>query len=97
MDTVAGQGSPVRMGLYAFDGEYSLYNLVNDTADLNAVKTGIGTLSDFTGTDPLSTNLNGAVINGIIGLDGRVNKRKTASRRGLLTTGTVIVISDCDD
>jgi hypothetical protein len=97
IDDVDAQGHPVRIALYAFDGAYSLYPVIPDTDDLAQASANMPTLDDLVAGDPLSTNLYGAVINGIIGNDRAQHKRKTASRRGLVTTGTVIVISDGDD
>ena len=97
LDQLNAQTTPIRFSAYLFDGGISLYEFVPDTGNFSAAKTTLDSLASESGDDSASTNLYGAIIEGIEEVEEIQNNRKLASDRGIVTAGTVIVVSDGDD
>jgi hypothetical protein len=87
---LAGPGQHV--GIYVFDGRSYLEEIVPFTGDKAILLEGLDSLLSFKVVDR-STNLNGAVINGIERLQAALQYEETA----LLTAGTMVVFTDGTD
>lgn len=99
LDTLGGPGasSPPRVAVFGFDGKPYLYELVPETTDLAAAKAQLAILNTFEGNDPASTNLYGAVQLGLDRLDRAITLKNRVHDDGLLSAGTLVVISNGDD
>jgi hypothetical protein len=97
LDALVAQGGHYRFAVYLFDGKPYLYEFIPDTDDLAAAREALDNLAAQDGRDPSSSNVYGAVIEGIHTIDRARTLREQVSTYGLLTTGTLIVVSDGDD
>ena len=79
-----------KVAVYAFDGSPQIHQISGFTGGNNAV-TGVDRLDNFKARDP-STNLNGAVMEGI-----RILERQMASASTPLSFGTLVVFTDGTD
>lgn len=84
------EGSSQRVAVYAFDGEEDIHSIVGFTTEGGATA-GVARLSGFRPDDP-STNLHGAVVQGIATLDAAM-----AASRTPLHFGTLVVFTDGSD
>ncbi len=80
-----------RVAIFTFDGRADLQPLVDFTTDDAALHAGIDSLSGYTPVDP-STNLNGAVVEGIGILDAQV-----AASTAAIVAGSLVVFTDGSD
>ena len=85
----AGQSTAV----FTFDGREDLQLLVDFTEDVSSLKAGIASLSDYEVVDK-STNLNGAIIEGLEVLD---SLRSQNEQSGVLFAGSLAVFTDGTD
>jgi hypothetical protein len=97
IDSLERQGGRHQVSVLLFDGKPYLYEFQPDTSDLATVRERLDMLASTPGSDPASSNVYGAVIEGIHELERARNLRELVNNLGLLTTGTLIVISDGDD
>ena len=97
LDQLEKAGGDYRFSVFLFDGSADLYEFIKDTDDLAAARKTLGMLNSQTGADPSSSNVYGAVIEGIRKLDRARSLRQIVNDYGILTTGTLIVVSDGDD
>jgi hypothetical protein len=96
LDSIAGEEGQ-EVAIYLFDGRESIRQLVGFTKDSRALQSAIDALSKATITgDPgydISTNLNGAVQQGITVL----NEHQSQIAEGALFTGTLVTFTDGTD
>ncbi|MGB1700604.1 MAG: vWA domain-containing protein, partial [Nannocystaceae bacterium] len=95
LTTLDAQSQQYRVAIYAFDGDLSTF--LGETGDLQAAITALDGLPQYTGPDPLSTDLHGAYAWVLRQLDRDQDMRRLPNENGTLTTGTMLVISDGDD
>jgi len=79
-----------KVGIYAFDGDTQIHPIAPFTTG-GALANGAGRLGSFKSRDP-STNLNGAVLEGL-----KVLRRQMSSSAAPLTFGTLVVFTDGTD
>lgn len=79
-----------KVAVYAFDGSAQIHQIQGFTAGAGAVQ-GVDRLDSFKARDP-STNLNGAVVEGL-----NVLQRQMATSSTPLTFGTLVVFTDGTD
>lgn len=84
-------GKTQRVGVYAFDGSEKIHPIVAFTEQEGAVQGGLEGLRTYKPKDP-STNLNGAVVQGL-----RTLRRALDRDRRPLKFGTLVVFSDGTD
>lgn len=84
------EGSHQRVAVYAFDGEEAIHSIVGFTTEGGATG-GVARLSGFRPRDP-STNLHGAVVQGLATLDAAMEASRTP-----LHFGTLVVFTDGSD
>lgn len=84
-------GKTQKVGVYAFDGGEDLYSVVRFTEEPGSIDGGLEGLRAYKSKDP-STNLNGAVVQGLEVLDEALQKDKRP-----LKFGTLVVFSDGSD
>lgn len=84
-------GKTQEVGVSAFDGEENIHTVVRFTGAKGSVEGGLEGLRTFKPKDP-STNLNGAVVQGLEQLDKALNKDKRP-----LKFGTLVVFTDGTD
>ena len=97
LDALVAQGGQYRFAVFLFDGKPYLYEFIKDTTDLEGARDALSKLAGQGGSDPSSSNVYGAVIEGVHQIDRARTLRELVSQYGLLTTGTLIVVSDGDD
>ena len=90
---VSTVGSGQSTAIYTFDGRADLQPLVDFTEDVEALKAGIDSLSAYEVVDK-STNLNGAILNGLGVLDQIKQQHEGA---GVLFAGSLAVFTDGTD
>lgn len=84
-------GKTQKVGVYAFDGDKKLHSVVPFTSTQGSVKGGLNGLRNYKPKDP-STNLHGAVVEGIETLHEGLKKEDKP-----LKFGTLVVFSDGAD
>ncbi|MBL9002944.1 MAG: VWA domain-containing protein [Myxococcales bacterium] len=84
-------GQLQKVAIYGFDGSTQLYPLLNFTKGGDAVRSVSERLSSFKGRDP-STNLNGAVVEGL-----KVLEKAVAHEPTPLKFGSLVVFTDGSD
>ena len=84
-------GKTQRVGVYAFDGSEKIHPIVAFTEREGAVQGGLDGLRTYKPKDP-STNLNGAVVQGLRTLRGALERDRRP-----LKFGTLVVFSDGTD
>ncbi|WP_245677917.1 vWA domain-containing protein [Chondromyces crocatus] len=84
-------GKQQKVGVYAFDGEAKIHSVVPFTEAQGSVKGGLEGLRRYKPKDP-STNLHGAVVEGLKELKKELDKDKRP-----LKFGTLVVFSDGTD
>jgi hypothetical protein len=84
------EGSNQRVAVYAFDGEEDIHSIVGFTTEGGAAA-GVARLSSFRPQDP-STNLHGAVVQGLATLDEALSHSRVP-----LHFGTLVVFTDGTD
>jgi hypothetical protein len=84
------EGSSQRVAVYAFDGEAEIHEIVGFTTEGGATA-GVARLSGFHSQDP-STNLHGAVVQGLTALDEALSHSQVPLR-----FGTLVVFTDGTD
>src|SRR5690349_1229924 len=84
-------GKSQKVGVYAFDGEVKIHSVVPFTEAQGSVQGGLEGLRSYKPKDP-STNLHGAVIEGL-----RELKKELAKDKRPLKFGTLVVFSDGTD
>ncbi len=98
LDQLKQAGGEYWVSVLLFDGKPYLYEFIKDTNDLAAARAQLDNLNkQQLSKDSSSSNVYGAVIEGIHKLDRAQAMRKLVNNLGVLTTGTLIVISDGDD
>lgn len=97
IDELVSMGSQYRFALFLFDGSTYLYPFIEDTGDLGDARQRLDELAQAAGDDPSSSNVYGAVIEGLDQLERAMSLRNLVSSLGTLNVGTLIVISDGDD
>jgi uncharacterized protein YegL len=90
---VGGKPSPVKLGIWWFDGEADLHPLVSPTNDKIALKSGIDGLTPGMSADN-STNLYGAVIEGA---DIASSALATLQGQQILAGASVVIFTDGTD
>jgi uncharacterized protein YegL len=92
-ETEAAYGSK-EMALYWFDGEAEIHQLVFFTSDKDSLTSAVQEINEGISSDN-STNLNGAVVQGV----GLVESRLEETRRDLdlSTAGSVVIFTDGTD
>jgi hypothetical protein len=80
-----------KVAIYAFDGEEKIHKITDFTGSAGGAQARANSLSGFTPKDP-STNLNGAIIQGLQVLDEGLEKAENP-----LKIGTLVVFSDGTD
>ncbi len=95
VDAIMPEGSNVSyyMGIYWFDGEDKLHNLVPFTLDKTTLKTGIDNITANISADN-STDLFGAVIKGT---QIATNELATIQQKGILAASSVVTFTDGTD
>jgi hypothetical protein len=84
-------GQTQQVAVYAFDGQKDIHPIVGFTAGGGSVRGGIGGLLSYKPKDP-STNLNGAVVEGLKVLEKQMEKSTQPLR-----FGTLVVFTDGSD
>lgn len=84
------EGSSQRVAVYAFDGEEEIHEIVGFTTEGGATA-GVARLGGFRPRDP-STNLHGAVVQGLATLDEALSRSQVPLR-----FGTLVVFTDGTD
>jgi hypothetical protein len=84
-------GKTQKVGVYAFDGAEDIYSVVRFTEEPGSIEGGLDGLRTYKSKDP-STNLNGAIVQGLEVLDKALEKDKRP-----LKFGTLVVFSDGSD
>jgi hypothetical protein len=84
-------GKTQKVGVYAFDGGEDIYSVVRFTEEPGSIDGGLEGLRAYKSKDP-STNLNGAIVQGLEVLDKALEKDKRP-----LKFGTLVVFSDGSD
>jgi len=84
-------GKQQKVGVYAFDGSEKLYSVTPFTESQGSVQGGLDGLKSFKAKDP-STNLHGAVVEGL-----RELKKSLDQDKKPLKFGTLVVFSDGTD
>jgi hypothetical protein len=84
-------GKTQKVGVYAFDGGEDIYSVVRFTEEPGSIEGGLEGLRTYKSKDP-STNLNGAIVQGLAVLDKELDKDKRP-----LKFGTLVVFSDGSD
>jgi hypothetical protein len=84
-------GQTQQVAVYAFDGAKELHPIVNFSSGGESVRSGIQALNSYRPRDP-STNLNGAVVEGIQALEQQMNRSTQPLR-----FGTLVVFTDGTD
>src|SRR5690606_5747100 len=84
-------GKTQKVGVYAFDGEPKIHSVTPFTEAQGSVQGGLEGLRTYKPKDP-STNLHGAVVEGL-----RELKKELAKDRRPLKFGTLVVFSDGTD
>ncbi|NGP88448.1 VWA domain-containing protein [Fodinibius halophilus] len=82
------------MALFWFDGEEYIHPLVSYTANRDTLISGIESIDEDISND-VSTNLNGAVIQGLSSMDARLREVKEDS--DIATAGTMVLFTDGTD
>lgn len=80
-----------KVAIYAFDGEEKIHKITDFTGSAGGAQSKAGSLTGFSPKDP-STNLNGAVIQGLQVLDEGLSKAENP-----LKIGTLVVFTDGTD
>lgn len=83
------------MAVYWFDGEQDIHSLVFYTTDRDSLKAGIDSIDENISDDP-STNLNGAVIQGLSLMDTRVDEVREEDSDVALA-GSMVLFTDGTD
>ncbi len=84
-------GKSQKVGVYAFDGAKDIHPVVRFTETKGSVESGLERLRSYKATDP-STNLHGAVVEGLAQLKTSLERDKKP-----LKFGTLVVFSDGTD
>lgn len=84
-------GKTQKVGVYAFDGEEKIHPVVPFTETPGSIEGGLEGLRTYKAKDP-STNLNGAVVQGLAELKKSLDREKKP-----LKFGTLVVFSDGSD
>jgi hypothetical protein len=84
-------GKQQKVGVYAFDGSEKLYSVTPFTESQGSVQGGLDGLKSFKAKDP-STNLHGAVVEGV-----RELKKSLEQDKKPLKFGTLVVFTDGTD
>ncbi|HVY48319.1 MAG TPA: VWA domain-containing protein [Minicystis sp.] len=84
-------GKTQKVGVYAFDGEEKIHSIVPFTEAGSSVASGLESLRKYKAKDP-STNLHGAVVEGL-----RELKKELDKERKPLKFGTLVVFTDGSD
>lgn len=82
------------MSVFWFDGEQSIHPLVGFTSDRDSLISGIESINEDISSD-VSTNLNGAVIQGLSVMDDRLNEIREDSSGA--TAGSMVLFTDGTD
>jgi len=82
------------MAVYWFDGEENVHPLVSFTADSDELVSGIESINEDISND-VSTNLNGAVIQGLSIVQDRL--QETREDQDIATAGSMVVFTDGTD
>ena len=82
------------MAVYWFDGEENIHPLVEFTFDRDSLISGIESINEDISSD-VSTNLNGAVIQGLSVMDDRLNEIREDSSGA--TAGSMVLFTDGTD
>ncbi|WP_409070379.1 vWA domain-containing protein [Aliifodinibius sp. S!AR15-10] len=82
------------MAVYWFDGEESIHPLVSFTAERDTLVSGIESITEDI-SDDASTNLNGAVIQGLSVMDSRL--RSIRDDQDIATAGSMVLFTDGTD
>lgn len=82
------------MAVYWFDGEQSIHPLVPFTYERDSLVSGIQSIDEDISSD-VSTNLNGAVIQGLSVLESRL--RETRQESDIATAGSMVLFTDGTD
>jgi hypothetical protein len=80
-----------KVAIYAFDGEAEIHKITDFTSSADGAQARAESLSNFKSKDP-STNLNGAIVQGLQVLDAGLEKAENP-----LKIGTLVVFSDGTD
>lgn len=82
------------MAVYWFDGQQNIHQLVSFTPDGDSLISGIKTINEDI-SDDVSTNLNGAVIQGLSVMDARLQEIRQDS--DIATAGSMVLFTDGTD
>lgn len=98
VDTLAAETQvPTHVGLSAFAGDERVTVFQPPTLDYAAVRSAIDKLTTFAPSDPTSTNLYGAVSQGICQVDVAQSTFRRENRGGVSTNGYVVLFTDGKD
>ncbi|WP_171032747.1 VWA domain-containing protein [Fodinibius saliphilus] len=82
------------MALFWFDGEENIHPLISYTSDRDTLISGIESIDEEISND-VSTNLNGAVIQGLSSMDARL--RDVKGDADIATAGSMVLFTDGTD
>ncbi|MEX0904284.1 MAG: hypothetical protein WEA56_01795 [Balneolaceae bacterium] len=82
------------MAIYWFDGERDIHSLVFFTTNRDSLLAGIESIDEDI-SDDVSTNLNGAVIQGLSLMDSRLSEIRSGS--DIATAGSMVLFTDGTD
>jgi hypothetical protein len=89
-----GQHGTREMAVYWFDGEENIHPLISYTSDRDTLISGIESIDEDISND-VSTNLNGAVIQGLSIMDSRLQEVRKDS--DIATAGSMVLFTDGTD
>jgi hypothetical protein len=97
VNQLQAENVPVQISIQLFAGDQTITQWLSSTLDVAAVLAQLNALQSYTPLDPSSTNLYGAVIQGL----GRLASDEVASQNrnygGALTTGYLVLFTDGRD
>jgi hypothetical protein len=88
---------PVRVGIQLFAGDAALTEWQAPTLDTAALLDRLDALGSFTPADKLSTNLNGAIVDGLAAIAADESQFRALNQGGAFTTGYLVVFTDGKD
>lgn len=99
LDAIEALPDDFRVAVYLFDGKPYLHDppFVRETGNFAFARTALASLKTAPALDPRSTDLYGSVIRGLQKVERSKQLKSLVNDRGVLTTATLIVVSDGDD
>jgi alpha-tubulin suppressor-like RCC1 family protein len=97
VDRVEADQVPAQIAVEVFAGMVAPVVLQTHTRDLAVVRAQLDALANYTPADVASTNLNGAIVDGVANLGAARDTFETLNQGGALTRGYLVIFTDGAD